>query len=753
MPQESGKDRARKAWSGSLLRVLGLCLLAVTALLVGYEIVERTWLAGTDPEVLSTLRFLRALSTAAIAAALATILLLGRIQRPAPGEALSSPNHRSWKRRVQHVSLRTKIVVPMVVLAVTPATAVAVFTISRMQESLRESAIERVVFETGSKARAVEEFLETVQQDLVFLSQLNVVRNLATAESSGMTEQIKVLRREAEEEFQIFSQGKRAYYQLRYLNNVGHEVVRLNVNAGLPWVVPVQQLQDKSQRYYVKDALAVTPGEIYISPMDLNVEQGEVEVPYRAVVRYATPVVGREGHGQGLMAINLSADYLFSLVGPLPSGTEAWLTDQEGVYLGYVGESKEQGSLHSLEKRRRLSADYGPQEMTAILDNNGTVETAGAIVSFAPILLAPEGSDRRWILIISQPSAPIDLPIRQLTLFLSVGVVLVVAVAGVLGVLVAHYLAHPVAALRQATREIASGDLSKRVEITTGDEIEELAVDFNAMTRRLYTAQERLSAWNVELEREVRQQTDELHRLQSGLARADKLASVGQITAGVMHEIGNPLAAIKTKIQVAEEEGRLCDNCQALLSEILTEVDRLATFLRSFSRLARLRQPQMQEVSLAEVVQGITALVAPQLEIRGISLSVESKADVPTIRADPDQLRQLLINLILNAAEASPDGGEILMKVHRMDSSAKIEIVDHGVGMPPEVFQSIWNPFFTTKPDGTGLGLGICRQIVQDHKGTIQVRSKTGEGTIVTLTFPKEGADALQSFRDSVQGE
>ncbi len=661
---------------------------------------------------------------------------------PAPREGVS------WKRRLQRVSLRTKIVVPMVALAVIPGVAIAIFMISSMRETLRQEAAQRVIFETTSRAKRIHEFLQAVREDLLFLSQLKVIRELAAEQTTGRSERLAVLRREAEREFLIFSQGKRAYYQVRYLNGSGHEVVRLDAEQGLPRIVPVQQLQDKSHRYYVKEALSLESELIYVSRIDLNMEHGQVAVPHQAVLRFATPVLGEEGKPGGLLVINLFAHHLFSLVGPFPLGTEAWWVDENGYYLEYVGASEGKRRRYSLESQRRVSEEYTLEQVSAILrrqQQGQVMETAEALVAFAAISFDSATPDRRLTLIISHPRGPIEAPIRQLTMFLSIVVGVVVTVAAILGLLVAHYLARPVAILRQATGEIAGGNLSKHVDITTGDEIERLAVDFNAMTDRLREAQEQLATWNVELKQEVARRTSQLHHLQSGLARTDKLTSIGQMAAGVMHEIGNPLAAMKAKIQVAAEDGNLCGECGKVLSDLLQEVDRLAMFLRSFSRLGRLRELRLEDVSLVEVVQDVVTLVAPELRRRGVTLRVTAKRDVPTIRGDADQLRQLLINLILNAMEASRSGGVVLVRVQRMDlshevagpsSAVHIEVVDHGVGMPREIIDKIWDPFFTTKREGTGLGLAICRQIVQDHNGKVHVQSEPGEGTVVSMTFP-----------------
>ncbi len=265
------------------------------------------------------------------------------------------------------------------------------------------------------------------------------------------------------------------------------------------------------------------------------------------------------------------------------------------------------------------------------------------------------------------------------------------------------------------------------------------------MTERLHDARERLSTWNEQLEREVAHQTDQLHQQQVALARADKMASIGQMTAGVMHEVGNPLAAIKTKIQVAEEQGTLCKNCQVILPEILIEVDRLALFLRAFSRLAKPREVRLEKVAVTEVIRGVMSLVTPELRRRGLRFRVELAPDTPAIRGDGEQLRQLLINLILNAADASCSDAEIVMRAGCAPEEPEaatqplrvaVEVEDEGSGIAQENLERIWDPFFTTKPEGTGLGLPICRKIVADHGGTVQVRSIPGHGTVIALTFP-----------------
>jgi signal transduction histidine kinase len=656
---------------------------------------------------------------------------------------------KMWKYRLQKVRLRTKILIPMIALAVIPAIAVGFFTIFQMQESLLSSAIQRVEFDAVFKAQVIQEFLKVAQQDLKFLSQEKEIRDLVAAESQGSLETVDPLRRKAERKFLSFSQGKRAYYQVRYMNIAGHEVLRLYLEDGLPKIVPQDKLQDKRSQFYVKAALTLEPGEIYVSHVDLNVEYRKADFPYQGVIRYVTQVSGTGGKGRGLLMLNIYIDQLLSLIEPPAPGTEAWLVDQKGTYIGYVGESEERRVLFSPGKGRKLSLDYTSEEIRAIdnrLTDGKAMKAGGRFLSKAYVSIDRHDMKRGWTLMIAASRAPIEEQTHRLTTLLLGVMTVVVFFAAVLGVLIGNYFVKPIERLQRATQDIATGDLEKQVHITTGDEIERLANDFNAMTEKLREAQERLSQWNLELKQEVDRQTGILQKLQSGMARADKLASIGQITAGVMHEVGNPLTAIKTKIQVAEEDSQLSEKYQDLLREILGEVDRLAAFLQSFSRLGMLGDHHAKkEISLSDVALSVINLVSADLRRKGVDLIYDSKNHIPNIYGVADQLRQLLMNLILNAADASKEGDKVLVSIKRIgpvrggaSDNVCLKVQDYGKGISSDILDNIWNPFFTTKNEGTGLGLAVCKDIIQNHGGEIRMNSEQGKGTVVEVIFPTQ---------------
>ncbi|MDP6408859.1 MAG: sensor histidine kinase [Planctomycetota bacterium] len=625
----------------------------------------------------------------------------------------------------------------MVALAVLPATGIGVFAISRMQAAMRANAIERDVFDTTTRARALEEFLRGLETDLLFLGRTQLLNDLAGARTAGDAERVDTLRRQSERELQLFSQGKRSFYQVRYIDTDGREVVRLNVEEGLPIAVPVSQLQDKRSRPYVEATLKLAEGDIYTSPMDLNAEHGRVEVPHRPVLRFGTPLFGPSGERTGILILNLNAAHLFRLLEPLQRGTEAFLVDQEGTYLSYIGPSDEKRARYSLAEKRELREDFTASEVGAILapsDVGDHFESADELVSIASIATTSGQSPREWRLIVTQSRAEFGVPLRALTLDLSVIMAAVLAIVACVGVFVTGTLARPVTELRRAMRQIATdrGAGLRFSDPDPTDEIDGLSREFRLMAQRLEQAQSRLQG------------------LQIGPAEAQRSSSFGQLISGMVQEFRDPLTALENKIRATGDSSQ--DTAAGALREnLLEEVEKLKAILESFSHVAKTSRSGAEVTSLAAVVESVVTLVGPELRQRGLLIGVDADPGVPAIEGDVNQLRQLLINLVLNAADARPKSDCIMLKISAVPSDevegaapigAAVRVIDDGRGIPTGDMVKIWDPFFTTKEDGVGLGLPICRQIVEEQRGRIEVSSQTDHGTTVTVSFPMAGASA-----------
>ena len=248
--------------------------------------------------------------------------------------------------------------------------------------------------------------------------------------------------------------------------------------------------------------------------------------------------------------------------------------------------------------------------------------------------------------------------------------------------------------------------------------------------------------WNKSLIRQVELKTDELLESQERLLRSERFAAVGEAAAYVSHEIKNPLMIIGGMAsQVAR---RLAEDpaAQEKLRIIQTEVKRLESFLGELRDFLRPVQPTKQEIDLNQVIREVKALMEEAIREKGISFEDRLQPGLPPVEADPNQLKQVLVNLVKNALEATEDQGAIVVSSGADDGQVWFAVQDTGKGMPQDVQEKIFHPFYTTKEKGTGLGLAVINKIVTDHHGAITVSSVAGSGSTFTVRLPKKAADA-----------
>jgi signal transduction histidine kinase len=251
-------------------------------------------------------------------------------------------------------------------------------------------------------------------------------------------------------------------------------------------------------------------------------------------------------------------------------------------------------------------------------------------------------------------------------------------------------------------------------------------------------SQASLAFENADLYRQQREQLDQVHR-------AERLAAVGRLAAGVAHEIRNPLTAIRSTIQYLLQSFAPEEPKHELVRELLGEVDRINSTISGLLSLSRTGEISLVEIDLLGPLANALQLVEVHAREQGIALRLDPGPDSHRVRGDAAQLRQVFLNLLLNAVQAMPQGGEIDVSVRLSsppDPAVQVAIADRGPGIPPPLQARIFEPFFTTKREGTGLGLAICQSIVEQHQGEIRIDSRAGAGTTVVVLLPQvEGND------------
>lgn len=279
-----------------------------------------------------------------------------------------------------------------------------------------------------------------------------------------------------------------------------------------------------------------------------------------------------------------------------------------------------------------------------------------------------------------------------------------------------RWVGRPVESLLAATGKIAAGDLDHRVPVERRDELGQLAESFNQMSARLAEARHQVY-------------------------QSNKLASVGRLAAGIAHEINNPLTGVLTYSSFLLKRAADAETRQDL-ETIVHQTKRCRDIVRGLLDFARQVPPKKTRVDLNAVVERALDLVANQLSVQNIQVTRSLRPDLPSLSADATQLQQVVINLLVNAADAfEADDRQIFIAtdLKRVDGDevAEIKVADNGVGIAPANLGKIFEPFFTTKENrGTGLGLAVCWGIVSEHGGTIEVESRVGRGTTFTVRLP-----------------
>ncbi len=233
----------------------------------------------------------------------------------------------------------------------------------------------------------------------------------------------------------------------------------------------------------------------------------------------------------------------------------------------------------------------------------------------------------------------------------------------------------------------------------------------------------------------------ERNKLEQQLLKWERLAAVGSMSAKVAHEIKNPLSALSLNLELLEDEinnytGTNTTEARQLLKSISVELERLIHLTEDYLQFARLPKPILEAVDVKELLSRLIPLLGPELDRKGIQLNLELSPDLPTIETDRNQVLQVFINLIRNAEEAMLSGGKIQIKAQGKDSILEVKVSDTGVGIDKENLDKIFDPFYTTKDTGTGLGLSFIRQVMSELGGSITVDSQKRQGTTFTLFFP-----------------
>lgn len=407
------------------------------------------------------------------------------------------------------------------------------------------------------------------------------------------------------------------------------------------------------------------------------------------------------------------------VIGPMPAGNgdSGWLLVRHPLRAGdaepIVGHIALHVRLASLTEQLGLNSAAGA--LQPILQTPaGSFNAVGLVVSGGARQIPGPDILPGWRPLLEVEASGVLKSFEVERRALLVAVLIGAALVTVVFYRLSRYLRQRIGKLVEGAEAIAAGELGHRIADQGSDEIATVSHAFDAMSSRL----------NEVLEQAV---------------RMEKLAVLGQFATGIAHEIRNPLAAIKTSVQALARREQDAKRLQ-LLAGMEREIDRLAGVVSDLVDFGRPRPPAPVIVAVHEALQRVAGLIAPEAEARGLHVACEADPTL-TLHADPDHLQQIVLNLALNAVQATPTGGAVRLVAAARGNEVAIEVRDTGCGIPAELIARVSEPFFTTKTKGVGLGLSISRQLCELNGGSMQIEStqerSQNSGTVVRILLPR----------------
>jgi len=469
----------------------------------------------------------------------------------------------------------------------------------------------------------------------------------------------------------------------------------------------------------------------YVSPIAWD------EVGNEAVFRIAGAIRGEDEQPIGAVCATVGTQAIVADVLRVSLGEtgECYLVDSAGTFLAH----KEPWRVlkQNIAQSESFTNLFGEKRSGPIYTDYRGIPVLGAS---RPVAETP------WFVVVEQDRDEAFAASARIRRNIQIAMAATVVCAVALSWGLAASVASPIRALSLAAESLSQGDFQRAIGMAPlrgADEIRTLDAAFRRMASQLWDRHTRLQQQIGATEDELRKSEDRLKQTVQAAARSEQLAALGRLAAGVAHEIRTPLASLKLFLQSLQEEPGLRPDQVEDLAVALRQGQRMEATIHQFLEFARPREPCPGDVDFTKLVDDALLVVRPRANHQEVEVSKSIARGLPRVQGDGRQLGEALVNLLVNALEAMPNGGRLAIKVEPAPPfgrdgppGVRIEVSDTGPGVPPADIDRIFEPFFTTKASGSGLGLAIVRQTVQRHGGEVAVRSERGAGATFSLFLP-----------------
>ncbi len=620
-----------------------------------------------------------------------------------------------------------------VMLAV-PALLLLAIALGIIYQVRYTGSLETIETEQDSQTELLSRFIsnefDVVAGDLFILANSSEIQDLLDENSLTNRETLAEL-------FLLFSSNTGRYDQIRYIDETGLEIVRVNYNKGEPILVAEENLQNQGERYYFKDTVQLQAGQIFVSPLDLNIERGEVEQPLKPMIRFATPLVGADGTQRGIVIVNYFASQLLDQLSWITPqyDSEIMLLNKDGYWLKGPTPEDEWGFMYE----DRLDRTFG-NAFSAAWPQMNTTETGqfqedglytfvtvfplletwqsstGAREAFASSEAPINSGEYSWKLVSVVPATALTpQKLGDLDTLLFFGGILVVAIIGV-----AYFVARLLAKRALAEQEIKSQRNELALQNVTLEKTN-LALDL------------------------ARQEAENANRVKS------------QFLTNMSHELRTPLNAILnfTKFVSSGMLGEVNPQQIETMDRVVDNGKHLLSLINDLLDISKIEAGQLKlfvedDVDLSKEFHSVAEVAQAMLASKPVELRLNLQPDLPLILGDRRRTRQIMLNLVSNACKFT-EHGNVTMSLSHANGQFVFSVQDTGIGIAKEDHDLVFETFRQTheglkKGEGTGLGLPISKRLTEILEGSLTMKSEPGKGSTFTVQLPSH-SEALTHLK------
>lgn len=602
-------------------------------------------------------------------------------------------------------------------------------------EIVYQNALNRLKYETNIKSINLVSDIKNLSGDAQYLVGTPPIQGIPRAIKNGGIDpldesHLKTWQRRLATIFSELIRAKPNYLQIRYigLKSNGKELVRVDRKGNEIRNRPANELQEKGNTTYFKNAIKLNHGEVYLSEISLNREYGKISEPHMPVIRAATPVYF-EDKLFGILVINMAFKDIFKkLIENTPRELTPYITNEDGYFLAHPNIKMTYGFDHGNNNTiQKIYKDFDLKKDSDLRDVEFTLASNGDVLHVVKAFYDPDQSDRFLAVMLATSYKNLQSGSNQLRIqsFMIMGLLVVISL--IVAAFLASRLMHPLQLISIAADDLAHGREVSNLPTESNDEIGELARSFDNMHMQLEDKENQLII------------------SQGHVHHANKMTSLGEMASGMAHEINSPIQTISLiaqRVQRQLKKDISKEDIDTSMEKITSSVNKISEIIDSLRKVSRAStKDEFHEASLKDLVQDVINMTEERFKLNNVNFEVSytGLSEKTLIQCQRLQINQVLINLVNNAYDAIQELDNKWIKINFKNLSDKIEIsvTDSGFGISDKILNKIFDPMFTTKEigKGTGLGLSISNEIITKHHGQFYVDKKS-DNTRFVIELP-----------------